>query len=121
MAFTEWIGILSSDCSGHGHGPPAGLCDFGDGVSGISHRSLVAGPHSKGRSFTCTYVEGKPNINPHCECLGTSFPTSIVGFVSTCPVPLGGSGRVLLSRRKLLAYIHSSILIGCGFFFRYKM
>ena len=39
MAFTEWIGILSSDCSGHGHGPPAGLCDFGDGVSGISHGS----------------------------------------------------------------------------------
>ena len=42
--------------SGHGHGPPAGLCDFGDGVSGISHGSLVAGPHSKGRSFTCIVV-----------------------------------------------------------------
>ena len=43
MAFTEWIGILSSDCSGHGHGPPAGPCDFGDGVSGISHGSLSRG------------------------------------------------------------------------------
>ena len=72
-------------------------------------RILVAGPHSKGRSFTCTYVEGKPNINPHCECLGTSFPTSIVGFVSTCPVPPWGLGRVLLSRKKLLAYIHTNM------------
>ena len=26
MASTEWIGILSSDCSGRGHGPMAGLC-----------------------------------------------------------------------------------------------
>ena len=50
----------------------------------------------------------KPNINPHCECLRTSFPTSIVGFVSTCPAPPPlGSGRVLLNRRKLLAYIHT--------------
>ena len=43
MAFTEWIGIFSSDCSGCGHGPPVGLCDFGDSVSVNSHGSLVAG------------------------------------------------------------------------------
>ena len=31
------------------------------------------------------YVEGKPNINPYCECPGTSFPIAIVGFVSKIP------------------------------------
>ena len=93
------IGILSSDCSGRAQEPPAGLCDFGDRVSGNSHGSGVPGPHSTGQSFTCTYVEGKPNINPHCESLGTSFPTSIVGFVSI-PVRFPwGSGRVLLNHR----------------------
>ena len=40
------------DCSGCGHGPPACLCDFGDGVSGV-RMVLSRGPHSTGRSFIC--------------------------------------------------------------------
>ena len=92
----HWMyGLVSFPwCSGHSHKPYVEW--WGGGIH--PEGNLRAAFHWPG--LNCTYVEGKPNINPHCECRQTLLPYFYGGncyhLFPLCRTSL----KVLLCRRE---------------------
>ena len=99
MALTEWIGILSSDIFGCGHGHPVDLLYFLLQGIGICMDCKLRGriPPS-GASFVYM-LSGNLKINPYCEC-----PETLLPFLQLIPVSTR-SDTVLQSWRDFITHI----------------
>ena len=121
-AFSEWIGILSSDVQVVVMDLARILC-FGGGVSeftlNVSHGAAFHRPVL--HLYICSFfffVEGKPLTLIHTvNAAKPSFPTSIVGIVTTC---FGWAGQGS-SKQEGLTGIHEYTWRNSGQFDRWRI